>query len=76
MAEEKLIEAVKMHKDLYDPNQPNYANAIHRKLIWNKIAKTLNMRSGEYFVTYLDTLEIILFNALVKFITRKFWPDI
>lgn len=47
MVEEKLIEAVKRYRELYDTNHVHYMKTNLKKKIWNGIAKELNFKDGE-----------------------------
>lgn len=47
MAEEKLIEAVREHRELYDTKHANYMKAKLKNRIWCEIAKELNFKDGK-----------------------------
>jgi hypothetical protein len=47
MAEEKLIEAVRKHRELYDTKHANYMKAKLKSRIWCDIAKELNLKDGK-----------------------------
>lgn len=50
MIEEKLIEAVRAYKELYDPSDPNYMKTKFKSRIWSELAKELNIQDGKYFI--------------------------
>lgn len=47
MTEQKLIEAVKKHRVLYDTKHENYMKTKYKNGIWNQLANDLNMKDGE-----------------------------
>ncbi|XP_049782383.1 uncharacterized protein LOC126184065 [Schistocerca cancellata] len=47
MAEEKLIEAVREHRELYDTKHADYMKVKLKNRIWSDIAKDLNLKDGE-----------------------------
>ncbi|XP_022184773.2 uncharacterized protein LOC111044028 [Nilaparvata lugens] len=44
--EDKLIELVKEHKELYDTNDPNYMKMKLKNQLWKSIAEQLNFQNG------------------------------
>lgn len=48
MAEEKLIEAVREHKELYDTKDENYMKTKLKNRIWEDIANDLNLKDGKF----------------------------
>lgn len=53
MDEEKLIELVKLHDLLYNPENRDYSNKVKKELIWEDIGKQLK-RTGSYFNLILN----------------------
>lgn len=51
MIEEKLIEAVRAYKQLYDPSDPNYMRTKFKNRIWDELAEELNLKDGKYFIS-------------------------
>ncbi|XP_049792564.1 uncharacterized protein LOC126199679 [Schistocerca nitens] len=47
MAEEKLIEAVREHRELYDTKHADYMKVKLKNRIWSDIAKGLNLKDEE-----------------------------
>lgn len=47
MDEEKLINLVKYHELLYDPDSKDYNNNTRKEQVWEEIGKQLK-RSGKY----------------------------
>ncbi|XP_047103696.1 uncharacterized protein LOC124722599 [Schistocerca piceifrons] len=47
MAEKKLIEAVREHRELYDTKHADYMKVKLKNRIWSDIAKDLNLKGGE-----------------------------
>lgn len=56
--EEKLIEAVRVNKILFDTSHPDYMRSKLKSEKWEEIAKVIGMKNGK---TYLLIIIYLLF---------------
>lgn len=61
MTDEKLIEAVRRHEELYNVKHPSYMKQQFKNRIWGIIANELNMKDGRYFKILFCTFFNILY---------------
>jgi hypothetical protein len=54
--EEQIIEAVRPHLVLYDPNHKDYVKSKLKGDIWSAIAKDLNLSKGKYYENNLSRM--------------------
>lgn len=68
MDEEKLIDLVRQHDLLYDPDNRDYTNKRKKEQVWDDIGRQLK-RSGENFLMYTYEEKLLisfdLMNAIV-----------
>lgn len=52
MAEERLIEAVREHAELYDTKHCDYIKTKLKNRVWSEIAKDLQLKNGKKLYRY------------------------
>lgn len=49
-ADEKIIEMVRSHIELYDLSHPKYMDTAHKDNIWNSIGNEVNLTGKRYLL--------------------------
>jgi hypothetical protein len=58
---EKLIEFVSKHEELYDKRNKKYSNSVWKKKVWGQIGEELN-KSGKFLTFLFQILNLSPFN--------------
>jgi hypothetical protein len=61
--DEKIIEMVRSHIELYDLSHPKYMDSAHKDEIWSSIGNEINL-TGKW---YLFVLHYVFFNIDIIF---------